>query len=69
MTPTLKLEVGKRYENGFGAVLTIVKAPTAKCRWFEDETGSHYHEDGAAVRVNGEAHYNFVEEFIAKASA
>lgn len=46
----MKLEVGRTYFNGFGVRLKIVKAPTAKNRWYEDELENRYHEDGAAVR-------------------
>jgi hypothetical protein len=49
----LKLKVGGKYENGFGAVQTIVRAPNAKCRWFESELGDYYHEDGAFVSIRG----------------
>lgn len=49
----IKLKIGGKYENGFGAVQTIVKAPNERCRWFESALGDHYHEDGSYVSVRG----------------
>ena len=46
----MKIEVGKSYFNGFGAKIMIVKAPSEKSRWYEDELENRYHETGEAVR-------------------
>ena len=56
----MKIEVGKTYWNGFGCKITIVAAPTAKCRWYEDHIGYHYHETGEMVRMGGNTENNLV---------
>ena len=56
----MKIEVGKKYENGFGAVITIAKAPTSKNAWFEDDMGNRYHETGEMVRSSSRPEYNLI---------
>lgn len=56
----MKLEVGKKYENGFGAIIHITKAPTEKSIWYEDSLGNRYHETGEMVRSSSRQEYNLL---------
>ena len=58
----MQIQVGKKYENGFGAVISIAKAPNQKSRWFEDDMGNRYHETGEMVRASSRTEYNLVNE-------
>ena len=61
-----KIEVGKKYENGFGAIIKIVSAPNSKNRWFEDEMGNRYHDTGEMVRMSSTPEYNLVLQHLEK---
>ena len=58
----MQIQVGNKYENGFGAVIAITKAPTEKSAWFEDSLGNRYHETGEMVRSSSRPEYNLVSE-------